>query len=374
MCLILALLCAAAAFAAVQSSDNSTDAAKVAIVVNEDSLIGRILINAIEEAYLSTLLEVDEVEDENTALSGIKNGDYVAAVVLPEGFIDDISRGIECHGRIYLSNKARSQTDMITSIVSFGERLMTAGQYGVFAGEKLINEYGLSRETHMDFLDRVNPELMEEALDFNSKYFIFETVDYHGTGMPTNSYFALCWMLLLLFLISLFFIPLLTRDCTKGMLNRLSAYGIGAVRFMRGKLILLSVTRAAIMAAAAAVFYRFGMVFIDAGAVICAVFSAVYITLVGAALTMCFGDGITGNVISGIIGMLLCGGIVPRQMLPDAVLTLGRFTPFGAAKALTEPLFGASYDVAALIAAMLYTFAAILLIKNKLSKMMAGRG
>ena len=379
MCIILSLVCGLAAFALMKTADNETDTAKVALVTHEGRA-GGFLITAVENAYLSSLMETTEFKDEQAALESVKNGESVAAIVLPEGFIDNLSHGIKCEGKIYLSNRARTQSKTIRSIVNFGERLMMAGQYGVFAGEQLIVENGYPRDVRLNFNDSAYNDLLNEALNFNSKYFTFETVDYHGTGMPTESYFILCWLLLLMFLLSLFFIPLFLADCNQGMLNRLYAYGVGPVRFMRGKLALMVITRAVIIAAAILLLKLLASneiivipLEMNAINIILVVLGIAFVTLIGAALTMCFGDGITSNVLSGLLGMFLCGGIVPRPMLPDAVLTIGRLTPFGAAKALFEPLFGAEPDVAALASAVVYAVIAVLLIKRKLELTVSGR-
>jgi len=376
LCMILALVCALAAFALMKTADNKKEAAKVALVDNVGEGAGarasNFLITAVENVYLSTLLEATRT-DEETALEGVKNGDYVAAIVLPEGFIEALDSGRECKGTIYLSDKARTQADMIESIVRFGTHILLAGQIGVFAGEDLIEEDGIYKKYGKQFTDDAYGDLLSESLTFNTKYFVLETVGYHGTGMPTESYFALCWLLLLLFLISLFFIPLFLTDCNQGMLNRLFAYGVGPVRFMSGKLILMAASRAVILAAVLLVMQKFGLVYFTVPAVISAVVGVIYITFVGAALTMCFGDGITGNVISGVLGMFLCGGIVPRPMLPELVLDIGRFTPFGAAKAFLEPMFGADFDIAAMIAAVVYAALAVWLMGNKITRTMAGR-
>ena len=164
-----------------------------------------------------------------------------------------------------------------------------------------------------------------------------------------------------------------STDCNQGMLNRLFAYGVRTLGFMKYKLLLMAITRIVVFSVIAAVLYKLGMVYLDVGAMISAAIGIAYITVIGAALTMCFGDGITSNVLSVILGMFLCGGIVPLPMLPDAIAEIGRFTPFGTAKALVEPLFGTHPDVAAMVAAVVYTVLAAWLISNKISKTIAGR-
>ena len=72
-------------------------------------------------------------------------------------------------------------------------------------------------------------------------------------------------------------------------------------------------------------------------------------------------------------GLLLCGGIVQRQLFPHFLLRIGDFTPFGGAKALIAPIFGAPMDIPALIVALAYTVIAIFAIYVKLQFTLEGR-
>ena len=65
--------------------------------------------------------------------------------------------------------------------------------------------------------------------------------------------------------------------------------------------------------------------------------------------------------------------IVQRQLLPRFILRVGDFTPFGGAKALISPMFGAPIDVPAVIVALLYSVIAIVAISAKLRFTLEGR-
>jgi len=100
---------------------------------------------------------------------------------------------------------------------------------------------------------------------------------------------------------------------------------------------------------------------------------AFFVSLIGICLTLCTGDGITGNAIPAVLGLFLCGGLVPRQLLPGAVTFMGRFTPFGAAMALISPIFGAPPDIPGILCAMLYAALAAIFIRRRLIRILAGR-
>ena len=71
-------------------------------------------------------------------------------------------------------------------------------------------------------------------------------------------------------------------------------------------------------------------------------------------------------------GLLLCGGLIPRQLLPDALLRLGTLTPFGAVQNLLLPIFGGEMDVFSLLAAAIYTALLLWLVKRRLLRIRIG--
>ena len=372
MTMILALVCTLAAGAMILESDSSSTI-NVAVVDNEDSAVSRILINAVAKTdYLSGLLTAKSMS-EDAAMESLSCGDSAAAIILYDGFIDDIMDGSSAGGRVYLSERAAAQGEIIGSSVKFGEYLLAAGQYGVFAGSRLLREHGVDDETRLGYVARMNTRLLSEALAANDKYFTFEELDFDGTGLTTADYYITCALTLLLFLSVLFFIPLLTRDCTREMLTRLRVYGIDSVRFMAGKLFLLFAMRIVLLAASLAVLGMAAGYAVDASAAIYALACCAYITLVSSCLTMCFGDGITPNVICAMLGMFLCGGLVPRQLLPDIASALGDITPFGAARSLLAPIFGAPINTISIVFALIYAAAAVYLIRARLERILCGR-
>ncbi len=354
------------------SGNTNNIAINVAVVDNEDSVISRILINAVKSTdYLSKFLRIEKT-DESSATSAVKDGNASAAIILPKNFVGDILSGKQAKGKIYISDSVESYSGMVASAARFGEKLLVAGQYVVFTGEHIIKQHNLGASYHSEFLKTINNALISEALNARDKYIEPEKSNYLDTGMATSSYFAMCWLLTLLFLISIFFSELFTKDMSRGMLSRLSAYKIRTFRFFLPKITLMFLFRMAVILIALALIPDMGKITLSI--LFFAILTALYISIVGACLSLCFGDNVSANAITAIGGMFLCGGIVPRQLLPGVVTALGDFTPFGAAKLLVQPIFGASPSFSLLLPALVYLLISIILINRKFSRVLSGGG
>ncbi len=363
--LLLAAVLAVAAGMMITGVEEVYTPIKVAVVDNEDSVYSRILINAVKGIdYIEDLLEVKRM-DADDAEAAMKGGECLAVIVLPEGFIDAILAGEESHGTIYISSALGAHSEIVSAVARFGERILVAGQYGTFSGLDLIRVNGLSREVRSKYLDVVNINLLNEAISAGKHYFDVEIMAYWDTGMPTETYYGMCWLIMLLFLISVFFIPLFTTDLNRPFLNRISSYNIGYGEFFGGKIFLLFFFRSSIIVALLTIVGVLGMVDITALSILQALLATAFISLVGAAVTVCFGDGITCNVILAVVGMFLCGGLVPRQMLPQTLLRIGDLTPYGAAKAILASALGGNVDAAAMAVAAVYAVLSVLLLRRK---------
>lgn len=370
--LVLAVLFGVAAGAIAKRSGEVYTPVKVAVVDGEDSLYSRIIVNMVSNlGYISDLLELKREKTDDPA-SLLEEG-YAAVITLPEGYISDILSAHVSGGEIIVSPSLGAQREIVTSVARFGETLLSAGQNGTFSGLYLIKEYGLPSEVRSAYLDEVNLTLVNEAMGAHDKYVTVEELDYEGTGMTLVSYYAMCWLIFLLMMMSIFFISLYTKDLTRPMLCRLRSCGIGEVGFWRWKLILTFIFRTLVLFAAVFALSRFGIAEFDLTALVFVILASAFMTVFGTALTVISRDGITVNVLVSAGGLLLCGGIVPRQLLPTFILKIGDLTPFGAAKALLAPAFGAPVDVYGVIFAVLYAALAAVAVAARMRRITVGR-
>ena len=221
--LLILLVSVSAGVAAVmiRATNAESDKIQVAIVDNEDSVLSRILIQTVGDTeYIRSLIEVGTME-EDEAHRAIREGQCAAAVFLPKNFVNDMAHGVQSAGRVYLSPMLAAQGDIIASTLRFGERILVAGQYGVFAGERLLRKYAADSAARDTFLTLSNTGLLGTAISGSSTYFTNEIL-YHGSkGISTDVCFSLGALTSLLFLISLFFTPLFLQDYNRGTLCRL---------------------------------------------------------------------------------------------------------------------------------------------------------
>ncbi|MEA4964258.1 MAG: ABC transporter permease [Oscillospiraceae bacterium] len=367
---VLALACAAAVRALAPGAGDPYTPVTVAVVDREDSAASRILLHAVGDG-IAPLLTVARME-ESAAMTALQDGSCAAVILLPEGFLDNIYTGTEAQGRIVLSSAAASHSDVAASVARYGETLLSAGQYGVFCGESLLLRDALGEEAHSAYLRQTNPLLLNEAMTADTRYFTVEETGYAGTSMTTAAYYAACWLTFALMLCALFFDRLCTADCTRGMLCRLRACGVRDASFLCGKVVYPLLFRAVFTAAALLALSRAAALRVGAIPLLSAAAALLFLSLVGVWLTLCGKNGLTVNAAVSFAGLLLCGGLIPRQMLPDSLLLLGACTPFGAAQSLLSPLFGGTLSALSVAAAVLYSAVAAWRLHARLRRIRMG--
>lgn len=369
---ILALVCTAAALSAAKGAEDVYTPVKVAVVDGEDSVVSRMLVSMVGGMdYISGLMEIERL-DMDKAQQAIDNGEIAAIIALPDNFVEDISHGKNSRGQIILSPAAASNSHVVESAARFGELLLAAGQYGVFSGEELIWENGLGSEYHSAFLARVNAALLSEGMAAGTDYFDIVLTDYDGSGMGTAAYYAVSWLSFLLFICAICFTPLYHTDLHRSMLCRLRAAGISDGAFLGGKLLYPALFRLLLLIAAVLALARFLPMQVNLLSLIGLLAAAALSAVFGTALGLCLRSGAAANAIAAIAGIVLCGGVIPRQMLPDTVLSVGTRSPFGVVQSCLAPLFGGKFDAAAAIFASVYVLAALLWMAHSLRKSRVG--
>jgi hypothetical protein len=351
---VFAAVCAAAALTAVKSAESVYTPVKAAVVDGEDSVYSRMLIHAVAKTdYLSGLMDVSR-QSMKKAMKGLESGELAAVIVLPEGVIDGIAYGKDTKGTIYLSPAAAANADIVAGAASFGELLLASGQFGYFSGEQLMWKYHLDSEFRSNFYEQANALLIAGAMEANSEYFRIQVTDYANTSMSTAGYYIVGWSALLMLLSSLFFARLYTEDLNSPILCRLKALGVGDGQFLAGKLLYPALFQAVILTVILLAAKSFAPVSVDALSLACALPGVLLSAGVCGVFMLLSHRGIPLVVVTALAGLFLCGGIVPRQMLPGSLLTLGAVTPYGAVQGLLQPLLGGRVPTPSLIAAVIY--------------------
>ncbi|MBR5739051.1 MAG: ABC transporter permease, partial [Lachnospiraceae bacterium] len=226
------LVCFLAGYSVSRSISSDAAPVSVALVNEDDSVKGLIAVNAVKEApFIKGMMEFVDTDLE-TALTGLREGRLEAVIHLPLGYINAISHGIPGKGYIYLSTSAASSKEIVRSIAAFGELMLVAGQQGVFVGEDLVLERGLSSEIHENYIVNVNVDLLDHAFSLFDGGSVVETTDYAGSGLPVIQSYAALWLAFFLLITGLFFGTLYTTDLRKGLLVRLYSGGVRPFAFL----------------------------------------------------------------------------------------------------------------------------------------------
>ena len=345
---LLAAAAAAAGFSVLKSAGEGAARAKLILVDEEDSLFSRIAISTVEaQSYIQSLMEIDTARNEKEAMALLDAGECAAVIILPKGYVNAISTGLEGKGRIILSEAAAASADIVASVAMFGERLLAAGQYGVFAGQHLIWGHGLDAEFESNFLRKSNSRLLDAALSLYDESFEIRETPYDGTSLSLAAYYAVSWLVLFLLLCGLFFMSLYLKDNTPAMLTRLYALGIRPAGFFLGKWLWPLIFRAVLAAGLLFGLSRFMPLAVSPLSLLLFLLGLAFVSHFVSAVAVLTADRIAAfGIVAALAGagLFLMGGLVPRSMLSRTLTELGRFTPSGLASAFLAPLFGGKPD------------------------------
>ena len=369
--LVLAAVAAGAVFAGVRG--RAFTPVRVDVVDGEDSTVSRMLVHTVRSMEAVSGLFETRTRTREDALADLDSGDAAAVVLLPGDFVGDIMAGRDAEGHILLAAEVAAQREIVESVARFGEILLASGQYGIFCGEELIAAHHLTEGTRQAFLNTANARLLSEAMHAEAA---LDVVVPETGVLGQRQALVACWTILTLLLLSAVFLPLFTRDATPGLLRRLRTAGVGPVRFLGGKLLLTFLFRWLLATLTVLVLARIGWTAWRWTALVWTGAAAFSVSLTGACLSLGFGNsGAAGiSLVSGA-GLLLCGGVVPTQLLPAAAVRIGKLSPFGAAMNLFAPALTDSIPAdtgAAIFCALLYAGLACALLLWRLRRIRRG--
>lgn len=351
---VFAAVSIGAAAAGMRGAEKVYTPVKVAVVDGEDSVLSRILIRAVAGTdHIANMLEIERC-DADKAYGALASGEFAAVIELPENFVNDILTGAQRRGRITLSSAAAAHGDIVKSVASYGELLLAAGQYAIFCGETVMDRYESDAQFREQFLAEVNARLLTEAMASNSRYFVLSVTDYADTGMSLAAHYAASWLAALLMLGTVMFEQLYTTDRSRSMLLRLRAVGVSDGVFVLWKFLLPFGFLVAVLLLVLLALGRWIEVQWSVWTLICALLGAAIAAATAEMLGMCLNRGAPFLMVGTLVGLFLCGGLMPRQMLGRWLLLAGDLTPLGISRGLLAPIFGGEVKPVTLICALLW--------------------
>lgn len=356
---VFSLLCGALAGGVYLSLTQDTKAPLSLALVDEDgSLFSRLAISLISEHEdMSRLISVQTVTEQQ-AREGVEDRQFAGAVMLPSGYLDSILTGSSAHGTVVVADGVMRSGQWVRGFARLGERLIQAGQYGVFAGQRAVLAQEDYRDYYNDYLTSMNELLMQEALTGGKAYVSTRELPYGGTSLPLIPHTALLYLLFFLSLSTLFFYRSVTADMSSKRYARLQACGVTPLSFLLPKVTLSFVYR---LLCGAALLLLIAQLMPDlslrvtVGTLASAALALLFLAALGTLLSVTLAGNRYGIAVLSLldtVALLLCGGVIPLSSLHDGLAYLGTLTPLGAAYGLCAPLFGAAPTLRAYLVAL----------------------
>lgn len=340
--LLLGLFCAMAALSLAHGTDTAYTAAPVAVVGADESAAGSFAVGLISAQDFSSPLALTQATAEE-AEAGLRSGTFSAALYLPENFASDIMRGRQVTARLVVSENAALHADVVDLLCRFGEELLSAGQFGIFAGEPLVWETAPDR--YNDFLNQTNLLFIRQA--FSDRWFVREEIAFAGTGLSVPEWYGVVYAAVFFSLLILAF-RCISIDCETAMLRRLKSSGIGSGIFLLSKFVFL-----------------YGLYLLLSVLIFCVLkisptwFGLLTIPLalgmllsVGMAIVICLPRSAAVPTATSLAaaGLFCAGGIIPRMELPQTVTLVGDLLPLGSSARLISAGLGGSFSLPAMAA------------------------
>ena len=329
---LLGLFCALAVSSLSHGAESGYTPAPVAVVDDDGSFASSLGISLIAQQDFAVPLQIVKT-DRETAEAGLADGRFSGALFLPSGFADDVLAGVDSHVQLVVSENAPLHSEVIQLLCDFGQELLRTGQYGVFAGERLVLD--TAPEFHSRYLKKSNTLFLTKALSDPGIRLL--SVGYAQTGLAAERWYLALYAMTFFLLLSLG-CGFLSRDLQPSLLRRLASCGVTDRALLSGRLaVVFFFYLAAALLFAILAELRFSLWGLAALAL-----ALLALALVGMALTICLprDQSVAALTILAALGLLASGGVLPRMELPQLVTQIGDLLPTGAAARLCAPLFG----------------------------------
>ena len=140
---------------------------------------------------------------------------------------------------------------------------------------------------------------------------------------------------------------------TQAMVTRLLVYGVKEWQMAFGKVLFPVLFQAVLLSGIWILLPDMGR-----GIPFTAVLSVIFALLITASISFAFAVNLKNEVVVSaflsFLGLLLCGGVIPRPLLPKGLTLLGDLTPVGVVRGLLSPCFGGGTDAWVFVAALIY--------------------
>lgn len=282
-------------------------------------------------SMLSSLESVKSICDfsyisREECLEGMENGTLLAALLVPEGFVQDIMNGVNTPVPVLLPENAGVESRIFKELADAGAQTLSAAQAGIYAGDELLDRFHHS-EARAQLERDLNRIYLEYSLP-RGELFRKTEVSASGDVRPVVFY-AVSLFVLALMLSAIpasgFLLP------QKPVLRRqLSLAGIGPISMVISRILGLALPYMLLLTASASAAILTGV--LPFSPALPAALSLLSVS--AASLAVCAFQA-AGNRMGGVLFLFLgatvlhffSGGILPLVFLPPALQRTAPFLP-----------------------------------------------
>ena len=284
------------------------------VLPEEDALAGQAMRMVSSLESVKSLCDFTYIEEEATG-EKLKKGELFAVLKMPDGFIQDIMSGVNTPVTVILPENAGAESRIFKELTDAGAEILGSAQAGIYSGDELLSEYGLTdkmavfeRDMNQIYLTYSLPRM-----DYFRKVMVNAAKD---VSVPVFYGISAFVLVLLLSVISVS--DLLKREPAV-MRQKLSLMGIGPFTTAGSRILGVSVLLSVISVLAAAAAAWTGMIYIGLNTI-----------LTGFLVCQTAGSRIGGIFLQFFLVTafhFLSGGFLPEVFLPESIQRAAPFLP-----------------------------------------------
>lgn len=323
---------------------------RLALVDNDRSALSDAAIHAVADSEDVSSMFTVEYCTEAEATAGMQTGKYAAALLFADNFFSKILDG-EKAVTVCLSDRFADAAFAVSHFAKTGETLIKVAEYGVMSAWEPLKDALPYAEANAA-LTKLELRYAMRLLSLPETAFATEVLPADESGLGLAESYLVCYLVFFFLLTEIMFYPFTVRDLAPPMLRRITSYGVHPLLLIAEKAILPFLVRA-LLGGGILLFAVRRVPFSLSAAV-----ALLLCSLLCTALTVLLSQsriGLSLLLALPLAGLLLCGGLLPRAMLPYTVLQLGKYTPFGLLCNAFSPLLGGSASPLSLLGLALWS-------------------
>ena len=299
----------------------------IAMIIEDDFGQNRIALSIFESIELNdAALDIRYMEKE-PALDMVKNGELVAALFIPEGFVRDIMNGENSPATVTTGSRPGVEALLFRQAAEAGALLIKSSQCGVYAAYDAAFLSGIRQEQLDEVMDEINRRYVSLALTQNA---MIENADVSGSaGLSMAEYLGASGVMLSLLLMGTAISGLFRRD--NGEFYRcLFRKNVGGAWVALCKLCGIFVIQ---LVFAAILVFLFGAVFsIKANGITLVTLLPAVFTVAAFQMFLLYAvdshmAGVMLQFCAGVFMLFMAGGIVPAELLPEGLTGAAQWLP-----------------------------------------------